>query len=726
MLGTGVSAPDVLPETTTVWLEGPVIPLPDSQQAEDYPKDHAAWIDVAADAPLGIRHWRVWTAQGATPALRFVVGDLPEIVEEEIDGDAVPVAVTLPVTVNGRIFPREDVDFWSFRAKRGDVVTCVVEAARLGSPLDARIELLDPSGRRLAECDDALGADPRLSVAIPEDGTYQVKIHDVNVRGGQALVYRLTLTTAPYVESTYPLGGRRGSETAFELHGTGLPAERVPIALPCGAPSEFVHTLSLRGGTTNPVALAVDDLPESLEEEPNDSGRPTVVLTPPVIANGRIGRQGDVDCWHVALEKGVATDFRVIARALGSPVDAIVTIVDKDGKELGRAEGPGKADPRLIFSAPATATYCVKVEDRFRSLGGPRYAYRLRIARPSEPDFHLRFENDALTVLRGSTVKLRVVAERLGGFSAPLALEVEGLPIGVSASPTVISAKQNAAEIVLKADRTARVGGARLTIRGTADEGAAKRTRTATKLAEPGVPELDSVLLAVALPTPFNVTGATDFRWAPRGTVRHRRFRINRGGFRGPIEVRLADRQARHLQGVTGPVLTIPPGESEFDYPATLPAWMETGRTSRSVVMAIGALEDPDGTIHEVSTTSPQADLQIIAVVEPGRLAVELGCSSVGASPGGTSSVPVRIVRGKGLRGAAKLELIVPSHLSAIAADPVDVAADQSAATLRIAFAALPETINMPVIIRATIVDQGDPVVAEAKLEIVREDGPRP
>ena len=40
------------------------------------------------------------------------MGDLPEIVEEEIDGEPVPVNVTLPLTINGRIFPREDVDLW--------------------------------------------------------------------------------------------------------------------------------------------------------------------------------------------------------------------------------------------------------------------------------------------------------------------------------------------------------------------------------------------------------------------------------------------------------------------------------------------------------------------------------------------------------------------------------------------------------------------------------------
>src|SRR5260370_3154342 len=107
MLGPGVKAPDRIDRSKTIWFEGPLLPLPDSQQAEDYPKDMAGRIEIAADAPLGVRYLRVATSQGATPALKIIVGDLPEIVENEIDGDPGPVALKLPLTINGRIFPRQ-------------------------------------------------------------------------------------------------------------------------------------------------------------------------------------------------------------------------------------------------------------------------------------------------------------------------------------------------------------------------------------------------------------------------------------------------------------------------------------------------------------------------------------------------------------------------------------------------------------------------------------------
>ena len=118
-----------------------------SQAQENYPKDYVGQVRLAADAPLGTRPWRLWTSQGATPALRFVVGELPEIVEQENDGEPLPVRVALPLTINGRTFPREDVDEWEFEARAGQVVWAEVCAARIGSPVDSQLEVLDSAGR---------------------------------------------------------------------------------------------------------------------------------------------------------------------------------------------------------------------------------------------------------------------------------------------------------------------------------------------------------------------------------------------------------------------------------------------------------------------------------------------------------------------------------------------------------------------------------------------------
>ncbi|HZY88904.1 MAG TPA: PPC domain-containing protein [Gemmataceae bacterium] len=712
LLGPGVTAAPQLRRTRTVWFEGPLLPLPESQQAEDYPQDVAGEVRIAADAAPGPRRGRVWTSEGAASGLTFVVGELPEVVEEEIDGDPVPADVTLPVTVNGRIFPREDVDVWAFAARKGQAITAGVVAARLGSPLDSRLEVRGPDGRVIAENDDALGADSLVHFTADRDGKYQVRVHDANRRGGQNYVYRLTLTAGPYIDRVYPLGGRRGSKVRFELRGHGLSGGPAELTLPADAPAAYDARFSVGGTPSNPVRLGVDDLPEHLESEPNDEAAQAKRVTLPAVVNGRVDRPGDVDCWAFAARKGEAISLELRARQLGSPLQGVLTVHDGAGKQLARAEAVG-ADPALTWTAPADGNYVVRVADRFRSRGGPDFAYRLRLAPAPAPGFRLRLAADALTLPRGKEAKLKVSVERVGGFSGPITLTLDGLPAGVQAANATIGAGQPAVEVRLTAGPSAAIGPSRLRVRGTASVGG----RTVTRLAT--TPEADSVLLGVALPAPFKVVGAYDLRLAPRGGVFHRRYKVERGGYDGPLEIRLADRQARHLQGVTAPAVVVPPGQNEFEFAVHLPPWAETGRTSRSCVMAIGVIKD-GAAEHTVSYTSAAQNDQVIAVVESGRLGLEAGVGSLAAAPGASVNVPVKVSRAKDLAGPVRVELVLPGHVRGLSAAPVVIPAGRSGATLTLRFGAgTIGSFNMPVVLRATLDTPGGPVVAEAKLEVV-------
>ncbi len=92
MTGQGITAPPKINATETIWFEGPVA-LPDSQQAEDYPRDMAGTMTIAADCPQlessPARH--IWTDQGLVPVCPSSSA-VPEIVEQEIDGDPIPVS----------------------------------------------------------------------------------------------------------------------------------------------------------------------------------------------------------------------------------------------------------------------------------------------------------------------------------------------------------------------------------------------------------------------------------------------------------------------------------------------------------------------------------------------------------------------------------------------------------------------------------------------------------
>jgi hypothetical protein len=715
MLGAGVEVPKTLRRTKTLWFEGPILPLPESQQQEDYPQDMAGKVVIAGDAPLGVRHWRLWTSQGATPAQTFVVGDLPEIVEEEIDGDPVPVEVRPPVTINGRIFPREDVDVWSFAAQKGQTFTCEVNASRLGSPLDARLEIRDPRGVRIAEKVAERG-DPVLRFTATAAGNYQVRIHDTSFRGGQAYVYRLTITSDPYVDRVYPLGGRRGSSTKFEFSGQGLPAEPIAVTLPADGASDYTHRLTTGGETTNAILLDLDDLPEYRHEDHADP------VSLPAILNGRIVAPREVHTWSVVLKKSETVELDLRAARLGSPLSGVLTVHEENGKELARADATaaGQLDPSLRFTVPADGKFLIRVAEHFPARGGAAFAYRLRVAPPSTVrDFRLRLGSDVVSINRGTSAKLKISAERFGGVNDPITLTIEGLPAGVTATGTTIAQGQNATEITLTAGASATIDATRLSIRGSVKVGEQTLTRTATLARERGVPDIESVLLAVTLPTPFKVVGEYDMGWAARGTVHHRKYHIERNGFDGPLEVMLADHQARHLQGVTGPTITVPAGVNEFDYPVTLPPWMETGRTSRTCVMAVGIIKDA-GREHTVSFTSINQNEQVVAVIQPGKLGIELERTSLAAEPGKTINVVVTVSRGRGLDGPVKVELVIPAHVRSLSGSAVEIPTDQTKGTLSLRFAAGPcGPYNMPLTVRATLLHKGEPITAETKLEIL-------
>ena len=651
-----------------------------------------------------------------------MVGDLPEVVEEEIDGDPAPVEVKLPVTVNGRIFPRENIDVWSFAARKGQVVSCEVFAERIGSPLDSRLEVRGPDGRVIAENDDAHGADSFLRFTAASDGKYQVRIHDTNRNGGPRFIYRLTLTADPYVTHVYPLGGRRGTKTRFTLSGGNVPAAPVEAALPVEKSSAQLQRFSVAGKMTNAVALDLDDLPEVLEAEPNDSIDKAQRVSVPAVLNGRIDRPGDMDCWSFTGRKGEAVSVEMRGYRYGSPLRAVLEVVDEAGKSLAQAghQRPA-ADPALSFTPPRDGVYILRVRDYFRNRGGSAFAYRVRLTLAA-PDFQIEPLLSALTVVRGGKkANLRLTVRRQGGFNGAIALSIEGLPAGVVAAPLTVRPGQGTIDVGFTAGTDAAIAVSRLSIRGTATAAGKTIARPAILDGRPEEHPIDNVLLAVALAAPFKIVGTFDLRLAPRGTVFRKHFKIERNGFTGPLEVRLADRQARHLQGVTGPVLTILAGVEEIDYPVTLPPWMETGRTSRACVMAVGKVRD-GGIEHVVSYSSQAQADQIIAVVETGRLGLELRSGSVAAKRGGAVDLPVSIRRGKGLSGPVKIELILPPHVRGLSAAPLLLDAKESAGKVVLKFGDGPVgPFNMPVVVRATLTDASGPVTAEGKLEIVTD-----
>lgn len=722
MQGPGIDASRRIRRVeNTVWFEGPRIPMPASQAKEDYPKDQAGQVAIAADAPLGLRRWRVATSQGATPTRTFVIGDLPEIVEDEIDGDPVPTDVHVPVTINGRIFPREDVDVWVFQAEQGRGYTCEVMASRIGSPLDSHLELRGPDGLRLAESTDALGSDSRITFVAPETGEYQLRIHDVQFAGLQHYVYRLTITDEPYATSWFPLGGKRGSRLALSLIGQNVPAGNTELTVPSDAENTWHARPTVGDRQLNRIRLEASDFPEIVEGD----APPADAHSAPVVWNGRITAAGQEDRWwlEAAADQKLTLDLR--AARLGSPLDSVLTVLDAEGKQLAQSDdlANGQTDSALTFTAPQAGRYQVIVKDRFEQRGGTEFSYRLVATEAVEPEpgFKLTLASDTLTVNRGTESVHKVTIQRSGGFSGEVTLAAEGLPEGIELTGNKIPANKNETNLGFKVPEDARVQRVSLKVIGTATHEEKMLTASAVVPATSiETSDREGMLLAVAIPTPYKIVGIFQTQYSPRGGTFLRTYSIERNGYEGPIMVKLGDRQARHLQGVTGPTMIVPAGATEFTYPIKLAPWMEVGRTSRTVVMGVAMWPDGHGNEHKVSYTSLAQNDQIIILVDPGQLSVELGETAVLYQPGKTLDLPVAVDRGRGLEGDVTVELVAPDHIKDITAQPLELPRGQREGILQLKYNdQLKSSLNMPLTVRVTAMPSGRPYTVEAKLRVL-------
>ena len=723
MLGGGVKATSRLKATETIRFPKKVVPQTYFPQENFILRDFAGTVEVAEDAAVGMRYWRAWTSQGATGLSRFVIGDLPEVVEREVAGDAIAETVTLPVTANGRIYPREDVDVWSFDAKAGQPITCEVNAARIGSTLDAFVEVRDDQGRRLAESAEHYGADPLVRFVAPRDGKFFVRIYDVRFGGLQSSVYRLTITSGAHVDTVYPRGGRGGENVPLELIGQGTPQK--PLAFPMNAGNEGPVLAGVRiGSRVHSLLLDRSNCSERLETEPNNEPEKGPVVQAPVVLNGRIDTSDDTDCWRLQGKKGQAVHFEFRARRAGDPLNPLLIVTDSKGKELHRCEG------RTAFTLPADGVYGLQIREQFGRRGGARFIYRLHVGDPPAQDFRLTIP-PSLALGRGGTADLTVNVERIGGFGGEIKLAVAGLPDGVTAAAASIPAGKKQGKIKLTAGKKVKISGSKIRLRGVAKIADKTVEREGIIQVDPGQHAVGTTLLALTLPTPFKFKGNYEIPFALRGTTHYRRYQLDRGGYQGQLYVRPADKQLRHQWGSRGTTIAIPANATTFDYPLQVSTWTKVGLTGRTVVMLFGEVEDFDGSKHMVAFSSPAANDQVMIQPSAGPLAIETQRESVLMNPRQPVRVPILVRRDPELRLPVTLSVTTANHVHGIKAQPVVLAADATEGVVEIEFEENAGPFNMPltilatarpeqsVVVRGRPLREGDPIIAEVHVSVV-------
>ena len=127
----------------------------------------------------------------------------------------------------------------------------------------------------------------------------------------------------------------------------------------------------------------------------------------------------------------------VSAERLNSPLSPSLTLLDANGQVLANNAGIGGRRNAIIdYSFNEPGVYAVRIED-IAGNGGSGYVYHLD-ARPTTPDFAISVTPDNPNIGRGGTVLLEVTLQRRVGFTEPILLSVENLPLDITASESAI------------------------------------------------------------------------------------------------------------------------------------------------------------------------------------------------------------------------------------------------------------------------------------------------
>lgn len=413
-------------------------------------------ITVADDAEPGVCWLRLHDEEGVTALRPFVIGNLPEIMEvEPNDGPKGSQPIAGPsATVNGRLGKRGDVDGFAFALDAGRTLVADLEANRhLGSPMDAVLQVATAEGFVLAQNDDTDGRDPRLIFRAPTAGNYTIRVFafpatpdsSIQFAGGENYIYRLTLTTAGFLDHAFPLAVPPGSPGPIAAFGQELTEAARLLSIPERDDDRGIIPFShpLAAGSVKVRRVAV---PTLVEVEPNDASRAQQVPDRCAVS-GRIDPPGDRDAYRLTLKKGDTRAFRVDSRGLGLPLDGVLKLFGPDGKPVAESDDAGeKRDPELSIAAPADGEYRVEVSD-LSGRGGPRFAYLLLVTAP-EPDFTLTVPADHFELNPGQSAKVVVTVTREGSYDGPIEMQAEGLPEGVSAAPVISKSDDPSAKSV--------------------------------------------------------------------------------------------------------------------------------------------------------------------------------------------------------------------------------------------------------------------------------------
>lgn len=736
-------------------------------------------VTLADNARLGIHDVRVVTKGGISNPRAFAVGDLKEAQEVEPNDD-VPVAqkIDLNSTVNGVIAAPTDVDYYAFNGKKGQRVVISCLTTSIDSKLPALVEVYGPAGNYLGSGRGYQENDAVIDVPISQDGEHHVRVACFTyTQGGPDYYYRLSVSTAPWIDAVYPPVVEAGKTTSVTVYGRNIPGgTRDPNMLLAGkaldkatlavkAPGEPLATSRLdftgyvppkasgldgfefrsrnQAGASNPYLLDFAAAPIVVDNEKNDTPESAQQVTLPCEIAGRIEKKGDADWYSFSARKGDVYTIEAWADRLGVPMDLFfllrnakgTTITEQDDVQevmspvlFSRTYDP----PRYRFVVPADGDYRLQVGSRDAFVeAGPRHIYRVRIA-AEKPDFRLvamplgTQTPEASVLGQGGNQVFTIYAWRMDGFNGDITLTADGLPAGVTMKPQLIPAGQKQAAVVVSAAPDARPWTGAIRIVGTAVIGGDKlvrEVRSATitypvpQQNIPAISRLDRTLvLAVRDKAAFNLSLGKDQFVVPPGGKVAIPVKLTRYAAGAKANLQLA---ALNLpQGFTFPNFPLPAGKDSGDATLNIPNGARPGKYSIVLRAQTGVPGKPNPPKGPRLLAQPSTPVTII--VMPKQVAKLSVPTNIKLNIGKNTTIPVTLARLFEFDGPFTVELILPPDTKGLqGSGEVRVAADKSEAKVMLAAAAdAPPGTRQNLVIRATAMFHGTAIVHEAKFNV--------
>lgn len=479
-------------------------------------------ITVDASVPPGLYDVRAVNKWGISNPRVFCVGDLNEVAEKEPNNDVAEAQrVELNTTITGTISTPTDVDYSIFAGKKGQRILLSCLTSSIDSKAQPMIELFDVSGRRLTSNRNYNGNDALADAILAEDGDYLVRLSEFTYTQGSPLhYYRLSISTAPWIDAVYPPMVEPGKPAQVTLYGRNLPGGVIePGALIDNRPLEklvvqvtpsteplapqriaftghidprsaamdgFEYRVKGPAGTSNPVLIAFASAKVVLEKENNDKPDSAEEIPVPCEVAGRIDKRQDRDWYAFNAKKGEIWMIDLWSERLGTPADLYFTFKkDKATTEVEEDDNPEIMHPQQFFSrtsdpkpyrfvAAEDGRYLIGVGSRESNFSyGPRISYRLRVT-PEKPDYRLiampssTYQPETTILRTDGQQYLDVFVFRTDGFNGPITLSAEGLPAGVTCPPTLVGSGMKQGTLVLSTAPNAPLYNGVLMIKGTA------------------------------------------------------------------------------------------------------------------------------------------------------------------------------------------------------------------------------------------------------------------